>query len=226
MGGSMIMRSHSSSSSPFCNNYKMSSVECRFRSAFDSYSVACEAFSEPQPSPLWYTLFSPSPSPSLRRRHRHRHRHRHDHFPRCRERSNLQIRAGIYAIAALFLLFILSLYLSLRFCNRYNCFMLLQYDELLGKGAFKTVYACLSLYNSSIPLPLLFIVIYFEFECCCFLYVGLVQIQSVWRSGRNRSCLEHDQRWGRCADAAAAGKIVLGGSPAQVLETRQCHQVV
>ncbi|KAG4918142.1 hypothetical protein JHK85_056423 [Glycine max] len=55
MGVTMIMRSHSSfssSSSPLCNNDKMCSVECRFRSAFDSYSVACEAFSEPQPSPL------------------------------------------------------------------------------------------------------------------------------------------------------------------------------
>lgn len=38
--------------------------------------------------------------------------------------------------------------------------------------------------------------------------------------------MEQDQRGGRCADAAAVGEVILGGSLAQDLEARQCHQAV
>ncbi|CAJ1965284.1 unnamed protein product [Sphenostylis stenocarpa] len=53
-GGSMTKRNnlHNPLSPLLQSFYVMYSLECRFRSAFDSYSVACEAFSEPHPSPL------------------------------------------------------------------------------------------------------------------------------------------------------------------------------
>ncbi|QCD79526.1 hypothetical protein DEO72_LG1g3168 [Vigna unguiculata] len=56
-GGSMTKRSSGSGSSSLNNPlalllrsfHGMSSIEYRFRSPFDSYAVACEAFSEPHP---------------------------------------------------------------------------------------------------------------------------------------------------------------------------------
>lgn len=60
----------------------------------------------------------------------------------------------------------------------------------------------------------------------CYLIVERGQVQSLWRSRWNRGCMEQDQRGGRCADAAAVGEVVLGGSLAQDLEARQCHQAV
>lgn len=74
-----------------------------------------------------------------------------------------------YLLIIAFIVYLLASLIDLRDV------LIFQYDEVLGKGAFKTVYVSLS---DSFLWGFYWFVIEF-FECCCYLIVERGQVQSL-----------------------------------------------
>lgn len=77
---------------------------------------------------------------------------------------SLQLYSFLFA-----LLYLISWYNNFFFFFFFGLY-LLQYDEMLGKGAFKTVYGCLSIYTFSVFCSLAFVCFSLNLSLiCCFI---------------------------------------------------------
>ena len=107
-------------------------------------------------------------------------------------------------------------------CVALFSFSFLQYNEILGKGASKTVYEFSLVY---VPYKFLFHNFWVKWMVCVLVCL-IFQVQGFWWVWRNWSSMESGEASWFPAKFWESWEVVLWNSPPQNLETWKYHEVL